>query len=38
MDKVIDDGEEKAKAISEQYDQGFINDNERHRLTVRKLD
>ena len=34
MDKVIDDGEEKAKAISDQFEQGFITDEERHRLTV----
>ncbi|NDC21871.1 DNA-directed RNA polymerase subunit beta' [bacterium] len=34
MDKVIDEGEERAKAIAEQYDQGFITDDERHRLTV----
>jgi DNA-directed RNA polymerase subunit beta' len=34
MDVLLDDGEDRAKAISEQYDQGFINDDERHRLTV----
>ena len=34
MDGVIDSGEDKATAISEQYDQGFITDDERHRLTV----
>jgi len=34
MEKVLDDGEDRAKAISEQYEQGFINDDERHRLTV----
>jgi len=34
MDTVIDDGEDRATAISEQYDQGFITDDERHRLTV----
>ncbi|MEI9914389.1 MAG: DNA-directed RNA polymerase subunit beta' [Candidatus Saccharibacteria bacterium] len=34
MGDVIDGGEVRAKAISEQYEQGFINDDERHRLTV----
>ncbi len=34
MDKVIDEGEERAAAISEQYEQGFITEDERHRLTV----
>jgi DNA-directed RNA polymerase subunit beta' len=34
MNDVIDNGEERAKAVSEQYEQGFINDDERHRLTV----
>ncbi|MDB5184563.1 MAG: rpoC [Candidatus Saccharibacteria bacterium] len=34
MDKLIDKGEEKATAIADQYEQGFITDDERHRLTV----
>ena len=34
MDKAIDEGEERTKAISEQYEQGFITEDERHRLTV----
>ncbi len=34
MDKVISDGEDRATAISEQYEQGFITNEERYRLTV----
>jgi DNA-directed RNA polymerase subunit beta' len=34
MDAVLDDGEVRSKAIADQYEQGFINDDERHRLTV----
>jgi DNA-directed RNA polymerase subunit beta' len=34
MDQVIAEGEERTKAISEQYEQGFITEEERHRLTV----
>jgi len=34
MDKLLAEGEERAKAINEQYEQGFITDEERHRLTV----
>ncbi len=34
MDKVIEEGEVRAAAISEQYEQGFITDDERHRLTI----
>lgn len=34
MAPVIDEGEDRAKAIADQYEQGFINDDERHRLTV----
>ncbi|MHB1864614.1 MAG: DNA-directed RNA polymerase subunit beta' [Candidatus Saccharimonadales bacterium] len=34
MGEVIDEGEKRAKAISDQYEEGFINDDERHRLTV----
>jgi DNA-directed RNA polymerase subunit beta' len=34
LDKVLDGGEERATAISEQYDQGFITSDERYRLTV----
>ncbi|MCA9397385.1 DNA-directed RNA polymerase subunit beta', partial [candidate division WWE3 bacterium] len=34
FDDLIDAGESKAAEISEQYDQGFITDEERYRLTV----
>ncbi|HET9174183.1 MAG TPA: DNA-directed RNA polymerase subunit beta' [Candidatus Saccharimonadales bacterium] len=34
MDKLISQGEERAAAISAQYEQGFITDEERSRLTV----
>jgi DNA-directed RNA polymerase subunit beta' len=34
MDKVIAEGEERAVAIADQYEEGFITDEERHRLTV----
>ena len=34
MDKLIDEGEVRAAAISGQYEQGFITEDERHRLTV----
>lgn len=34
MDVKIGEGEERAAAISEQYEQGFITDEERYRLTV----
>lgn len=34
MQAVLDDGEARATAISHQYDEGFITDDERHRLTV----
>ncbi len=34
MDKSIEEGEERTKAISEQYEQGFITEDERYRLTV----
>ena len=34
MKGVIDDGEKKAALISEQYDEGFITNEERYRLTV----
>jgi DNA-directed RNA polymerase subunit beta' len=34
MDKVLSDGEDHAAAISEQYEQGFITEDERYRLTV----
>lgn len=33
-DKSIDDGEVRAAAISEQYEEGFITEDERYRLTV----
>jgi DNA-directed RNA polymerase subunit beta' len=34
MSGLLDDGEVRATAISEQYEEGFITDDERHRLTV----
>jgi DNA-directed RNA polymerase subunit beta' len=34
MDTAIAEGEERASAISEQYEQGFITEEERYRLTV----
>jgi DNA-directed RNA polymerase subunit beta' len=34
MDALIAQGEERAAAISDQYEQGFITEEERHRLTV----
>ena len=34
MPKLIDEGDERSAAISEQYEQGFITNEERHRLTV----
>jgi DNA-directed RNA polymerase subunit beta' len=34
MDKVISEAEAKAAAISDQYEQGFITEDERYRLTV----
>jgi DNA-directed RNA polymerase subunit beta' len=34
MQVVLDQGEERAAAISDQYEAGFITDDERHRLTV----
>ncbi len=34
MDKLVDEGEVKAATISQQYEQGFITDEERSRLTV----
>ena len=34
LDKLIDKGEEKASAISDQYEQGLITEEERYRLTV----
>jgi DNA-directed RNA polymerase subunit beta' len=34
LQKYIDEGENTAANISEQYDQGFITDEERYRLTV----
>jgi DNA-directed RNA polymerase subunit beta' len=34
MDGAVKEGEDRAAAISEQYEQGFITDEERHRLTV----
>ncbi len=34
LQKIIDDGENKTKEISEQFEQGFITEEERYRLTV----
>jgi DNA-directed RNA polymerase subunit beta' len=34
MDGVIDEGEKRGAAISEQYEEGFITEEERYRLTV----
>ncbi len=34
MHELLDVGEERAAAISDQYEEGFITDAERHRLTV----
>jgi DNA-directed RNA polymerase subunit beta' len=34
MDVVIEEGEKRTAAISEQYEQGFITEEERYRLTV----
>ncbi len=34
MDGVLNEGETRAAAISEQYEQGFITEDERYRLTV----
>lgn len=34
MGDVLNEGDERAAAISDQYDQGFITDEERYRLTV----
>jgi DNA-directed RNA polymerase subunit beta' len=34
LDKVLSGGEDRSANISDQYDQGFITDDERHRLTV----
>ncbi len=38
MEKLLEEGEERAKAINEQYEQGFITEEERHRLTVENLE
>ena len=34
LEKILNDGEDKATEISDQYEQGFITDEERYRLTV----
>ncbi len=34
LDEILSRGEERSAAISEQYDQGFITDDERYRLTI----
>jgi DNA-directed RNA polymerase subunit beta' len=34
MEGLLEDGEKRSAAISEQYEEGFITNDERHRLTV----
>jgi DNA-directed RNA polymerase subunit beta' len=34
LDEIIDGAEKRATAVSEQFDQGFITEDERYRLTV----
>lgn len=34
LDELLDEGEEKAKEIGDQYEAGFMTDDERYRLTV----
>ncbi len=34
MERVLEEGEDRSAAISDQFEDGFINDDERHRLTV----
>lgn len=34
LDEILDRAEVRATAVSEQYDQGFITDDERYRLTI----
>lgn len=34
MGEVVTEGDKRSAAISEQYEEGFINDDERYRLTV----
>ncbi len=34
LQQILDEGEKKVTEISEQYDQGFITEDERYRLTV----
>ncbi len=34
LDVILDAGEKRATAVSEQYDQGFITEDERYRLTI----
>lgn len=34
MDNLVEAGEDKTAAIAEQYEQGFITEEERHRLTI----
>lgn len=34
LDAILEKGEERSAAISDQYDQGFITDEERYRLTI----
>lgn len=34
LDSILNSGEERATAVSDQYDQGFITEDERYRLTI----
>lgn len=34
LKEILDKGEERATKVSEQYDEGFITDDERYRLTI----
>ena len=34
LEAILEEGETKSAKVSDQYEQGFINDDERHRLTV----
>src|SRR4029079_7662047 len=34
LQSIVDDGEKRATAVSQQYTSGFITDDERYRLTI----
>jgi DNA-directed RNA polymerase subunit beta' len=34
LDKILDSAEDRATAVSDQYDEGFITNDERYRLTI----